>query len=225
MPFEQIFRGVCAVGGPGLTNIDDAFSYLIDFGNERVLIDAGTGGDATQLLANVTEAAPALSPLTLLILTHNHIDHAGGASDVRAKTGAKIAIHDGDASALETGDPERTAASWYGTKLEPMRIDVTLKGHGEPFRNGGGALAWFHTPGHTPGSISVLLERDGKKILFGQDIHGPFSPQFGSDVSKWRASMQRLLLLKPDILCEGHYGFFNTPERAEAFIRGYLDRV
>jgi glyoxylase-like metal-dependent hydrolase (beta-lactamase superfamily II) len=51
-----------------------------------------------------------------------------------------------------------------------------------------------------------LLDRDGQRILFGQDIHGPFLPAFGSDIAQWRTSMEMILALKPDILCEGHCG-------------------
>jgi glyoxylase-like metal-dependent hydrolase (beta-lactamase superfamily II) len=225
MPANEIFRGVYAVGGPEYTNLDDAYSYLVDFGSGCVLIDAGTGDDASLLIQNIAEALTEPAPLSLIVLTHNHIDHVGGAADVRTKTGAKIAVHELDAAALETGDPERTAASWYGTTLPPMNIDIILKGEGAGFEIGDGSLRWIHTPGHTPGSICVLLERDGKKILFGQDIHGPFHDQFGSDVGKWCESMKRLLHLKPDILCEGHFGIFATPKRAESFIRGYLDRI
>lgn len=225
MPANEIFRGVYAVGGPEFTNPDDAYCYLVDFGNGRVLIDAGTIDDASMLIGNINKALPEAAPLSLLILTHNHIDHVGGAADVRAKTGAMIAVHELDATALESGDSERTAASWYGTTFPPMNIDIILKGDGGKFKIGDGSLSWMHTPGHTPGSICVLLERDGKKILFGQDIHGPFHPQFGSDVGKWRDSMRRLLDLKPDILCEGHFGIFKTPDRAASFIRGYLNRI
>jgi glyoxylase-like metal-dependent hydrolase (beta-lactamase superfamily II) len=79
-----------------------------------------------------------------------------------------------------------------------------------------------HSLGHTPGSIAVWLDRDGKRILFGQDIHGPFLPEFSSDIDQWRISMEKLLILKADALCEGHFGIFQPGDRVEAYIRKYL---
>jgi len=62
------------------------------------------------------------------------------------------------------------------------------------------------------------------RVLFGQDIHGPFSPEFLSDIGRWRDSMERLLSLKADILCEGHYGIFTGREKVRKYIEGYLDQ-
>jgi len=221
----EIIQGVHAVGGPDITGPNDAFSYLVDIGTELVLIDTGASSDASAIMNNIREACRRPVRLTHVILTHNHIDHIAGAADIRRQTSAKISIHELDAEAVITADPERTAASWYGTALQPLRVDTALQGPGEPFNFGNGSLSWIHTPGHTPGSISVIFEKDGKTILFGQDIHGPFMPQFNSDVDQWRASMHRLLLLKPDILCEGHYGIFKPADRATAFIEDFLNRL
>jgi len=80
----------------------------------------------------------------------------------------------------------------------------------------------LHTPGHTPGSLSLYLDRGGRRILFGQDIHGPFLPSFASVVEDWRTSMEKLLELKADILCEGHFGIFHGREKVETYIRKYL---
>ena len=49
-------------------------------------------------------------------------------------------------------------------------------------------------------------------------------PELNSDVSQWRSSMQKLLELKADILCEGHFGTFRPAERVERYIKGYLDQ-
>ena len=225
MPANNIYDGVYAVGGPDLTAMDDAYVYLIDFGNEQVLVDTGAGGKTGRLLANINDVLKKKTDISLVVLTHNHIDHVGGADEVRSQTGAKIVVHDADAPALESGDPERTAASWYGVSLAPMKLDVLLKGEGGTFDAGGGSLRWIHTPGHTPGSISLLLERNDRKILFGQDIHGPFMPQFGSNKKQWRESMHKLLALEPDILCEGHYGFYKSKEQVRDFILSFFDKI
>jgi hypothetical protein len=68
------------------------------------------------------------------------------------------------------------------------------------------------------------LDRDGKRVLFGQDIHGPFEESFGSDLAAWRKSMDILLGLKADILCEGHFGIIKPEQEVEGFIKGYLQQ-
>jgi len=69
----------------------------------------------------------------------------------------------------------------------------------------------------------VYLDRDGQRVLFGQDIHGPFNRAFGSDLSAWRKSMQALLALDADILCEGHFGVYSPKSRVRAYIEHYLE--
>ena len=127
-----------------------------------------------------------------------------------------------DAEAVESGDPVRTAANWYETDFPPTRVDRRLKGEEEILAFGSEALHCLHTPGHTPGSIVVWLDRNGKRILFGQDIHGPFMSAFRSNINDWRASMKKVLALEPDILCEGHFGIFEPKGEAAAYIQRYL---
>ena len=81
----------------------------------------------------------------------------------------------------------------------------------------------LHTPGHTPGSISVYLDNDGKRILFGQDIHGPFLAESGANMSHWEQSMKKLIALNADILCEGHFGVYRPASKVAEYIERYLD--
>ncbi|HPF44633.1 MAG TPA: MBL fold metallo-hydrolase, partial [Syntrophomonadaceae bacterium] len=80
----------------------------------------------------------------------------------------------------------------------------------------------LHTPGHTPGSLSIFCQYDGLKVLFGQDIHGPFNEEWGSDKNEWRRSLRRLLTLDADILCEGHFGIYQPASEVRRYIESYL---
>jgi glyoxylase-like metal-dependent hydrolase (beta-lactamase superfamily II) len=111
----------------------------------------------------------------------------------------------------------------YGTEFPPTPIDTRLIGDNEILRFGDQEIHCLHTPGHTPGSISPYLDRGDKRILFGQDIHGPFLKSFGSDIEEWEQSMKKLLALQADILCEGHFGIFRSREKVEAYIGRYLE--
>ncbi|MCK4239354.1 MAG: Zn-dependent hydrolase, partial [Candidatus Lokiarchaeota archaeon] len=81
----------------------------------------------------------------------------------------------------------------------------------------------IHTPGHTPGSISIYVKLRDKGVLFGQDIHGPFMESFGSNLEDYQKSMQKLLDLNADILCEGHFGVFKPAEKVRKYIKGYME--
>jgi glyoxylase-like metal-dependent hydrolase (beta-lactamase superfamily II) len=84
-------------------------------------------------------------------------------------------------------------------------------------------FSFLHTPGHTPGSICVYIDTADGRVLFGQDIHGPFSPAWGSDLAQWRRSMEKLLALRADVLCEGHAGVYRG-NGIERYIQSYLKR-
>jgi len=219
---EIIAKGVYLIGGPNISRSDDATVFIIDFDGELVMIDAGAGRSSRILERNIRDEGLDPKAITTLILTHCHIDHIGSAPYFRDSFGCRLLIHDLDADAMEKGDPIRTAANWYETTFPPTRIDRRLQGDQETLIFGKGELHCLHTPGHTPGSIAVYLDRDGERILFGQDIHGPFMSSFGSNIEHWKASMHRLLDLRADILCEGHFGIFRPAERVEQYIRKYL---
>jgi glyoxylase-like metal-dependent hydrolase (beta-lactamase superfamily II) len=219
---EVIWDGIYLVGGPDVSRSDDATAFVVDFQGELVMIDAGAGGSSRTIQRNIEGAGLDPGAISTLILTHCHIDHIGSAPLFRDRFGCKILIHELDAEAVEAGDPVRTAANWYETDFPPTRVDRRLKGEEEILAFGSEALHCLHTPGHTPGSIVVWLDRNGKRILFGQDIHGPFMSAFRSNINDWRASMKKVLALEPDILCEGHFGIFEPKGEAAAYIQRYL---
>ena len=220
---EEIISGVYLIGGPGITSAEDAAIYLIDFAGDLVMIDAGAGRSSSQIVRNIEMLGFNPAAISNLILTHCHIDHIGSAPFFKKQFGTKILVHELDAKAVENGDYRKTAASWYGTTFTPMAVDRKLKGEHEVLKLGEEELHCLHTPGHTPGSISLYLDRAGKRILFGQDIHGPFHKDFDSDIKAWKKSMQNLLALDADILCEGHFGIFHSRERVREYIERYLE--
>ncbi len=224
MGAERIAPGIYLAGGPEITHVEDATVFLIDFDGELVMIDCGAGRSVERILDNVEEEGLDPAMISTLILTHAHIDHIGAAPELRKRLGCRILIHDLDADAVEAGDPIRTAANRYGVVFPPTPVDRRLKGGDELLSFGGETLHAVHIPGHTPGSIALWLDRGNRRVLFGQDIHGPFLPAFGSDMAQWRTSMEKLLDLRADILCEGHFGIFQPGDRVEVYIRKYLSQ-
>lgn len=216
----KLASDVYMVGGPEMTDPRDCLCYLVAGPEARVLIDCGSGPSAADILDLVNQAVG--RPPTHLLITHAHIDHAGGAAEIKELTGCQLLIHPEEEGILAGGDAERSAATWYGLPLKPAAADRLLE-HGDSIDLGGGReLNIVHTPGHTPGSICAWYMAGEVKVLFGQDIHGPFMPAFRSDITAWRDSMRRLLDLKADLLAEGHYGIFKPAEEVAEFIQSQL---
>lgn len=223
MGAKKVTEDIYLIGGMGLTDQRDCAIYLIDAGDELVLVDAGAGESVENLISNINSLNLNPSSLSTLILTHCHIDHAGGAAEVRRRFGVKVIMHTLDAIPVKAGDPKRTGADWYGVVFNPLHVDVELSAEEERFCTGDQEIVCLHTPGHTPGSISIYMDRRGKRILFGQDIHGPFLAEFGANMGHWQQSMKKLLSLNADILCEGHFGIYQPNSKVTAYIERYLE--
>jgi len=215
---------VYQVAGDGITSGEDASAFLLAL-PDPILIDTGAGGSADRIIENITAVGVAPESIHTIVLTHNHIDHIGGAPVLQQRLGAAIVMHELDADAVRSGDNTTTAAAMYGTDFPPTFVDRTFSGESDTITTADGTeLVLLHTPGHTPGSISPYIIHEDTTILFAQDVHGPFLPIFGSDIYQWRESMGKLLDLEPDILCEGHFGIYRPKDRARAYITEYLDR-
>jgi glyoxylase-like metal-dependent hydrolase (beta-lactamase superfamily II) len=100
-------------------------------------------------------------------------------------------------------------------------VDVKFNFPEEILRIGEEKIVCLHTPGHTPGSVCIYLDLNGKRILFAQDLHGPLLEEFGSNLGDWDRSTKKLLDLDADILCEGHFGIFKTKKEVKDYILSY----
>ncbi|MDY6988424.1 MAG: MBL fold metallo-hydrolase [Thermodesulfobacteriota bacterium] len=161
------------VGGKGLTSQEDAAVYLIKVGDHAALVDAGCGYAQDRLLHNIRSCGVTPEHIAYLLITHCHFDHTGGAKGFREKLQCQTIAHELDAPFLEQGDDEVTAASWYGSSIQPFVVDRKLSGAREGIDLGGRVIEAIHTPGHSPGSVVYLTESEGHRVLFAQDVHGP----------------------------------------------------
>jgi glyoxylase-like metal-dependent hydrolase (beta-lactamase superfamily II) len=219
----KVTDGVYQVAGGDITDGADAAAFLLTLA-QPVLIDTGAGRSIKELVENIRAVGVDPAAVKDVVLTHNHIDHIGGVPYLKERYGCRIIMHELDAAALRSGDENATAAAMYGVSFPPTPVDVTFSEQEYQLAVGSDTLVLVHTPGHTPGSISPYIDLGHHRVLFAQDVHGPFMAAFNSDIHQWRRSMERLIELAPDILCEGHFGIYEPKDRAVAYIQGYLDR-
>jgi glyoxylase-like metal-dependent hydrolase (beta-lactamase superfamily II) len=218
----KITSNIFLVGGSNKSDSADAAIYLIRSGSEAALVDAGTGGGTDRVLKNIQGAGIEPRAVKYLFLTHCHYDHTGGAAAIKSATGCKIVAHDLDAAFLEAGDSEVTAASWYGSWMEPLKVDIKVAGREKFFTVGELEVAFYHAPGHSPGSAVLTTVSDGRLVLFGQDVHGPLNDSLRSVRSDYEKSLEFMLSLDADILCEGHFGVYVGKEKVRDFIESFL---
>ena len=217
---EKIVDGIYIVGGSDISHSYDCSVYLIDAG-ELLLVDAGAGQSFRRLMANIEQVGLNPGDLSTVLVTHCHIDHVGSLADLKKSYGVKIVAHELDAEAIETGDG--VLADFYGVDYEPVQVDREVQGAEEKLRFGDLEVTAVHIPGHTPGSMALYVDlASGERVLFGQDIHGPYNPAWGADPGQARASLEKLVSLKADILCEGHFGIFRPAASVEKYISQYL---
>ncbi len=218
----QITKEIFQVGGDRLTSPEDAAVYLINFNGEAALVDAGCGGAQERLLANIKGCGVAPEQIKYLLLTHCHYDHTGGASALKNLLHCEVVAHELEAPFLEQGDNVVTAANWYGARMQPVKVDRKISRSREEIPLGGRVISAVHTPGHSPGSMVYLTEAEGLKVVFAQDVHGPLHPDLQSNQSDYRRSLEMLLAMEADILCEGHYGVYKGKKNVGDFIRRFL---
>jgi glyoxylase-like metal-dependent hydrolase (beta-lactamase superfamily II) len=218
----EITSEIFEVGGGHLTSPEDAAIYLIKFGQESALVDAGCGLAIERLFANIRKCGADPLRIKYLLITHCHYDHTGGAAELKRRIGLDIVAHELDAPFLEAGDNRVTAADWYDAELEAFRVDRKLAGSGDEIMLGGRRIEVLQAPGHSPGSVVYLTESDGLKVLFAQDVHGPIEPSFLSNLRDYNESLKMLLAIGADILCEGHYGVYRGKAEVARFIGRFI---
>jgi glyoxylase-like metal-dependent hydrolase (beta-lactamase superfamily II) len=219
---SPITKEIYQVGGGGLTASEDAAIYLLYIDGQAAIVDAGCGHATRRLLENIRHCGVPEAAIEYLLITHCHYDHTGGAAELKAHLGLKVVAHHLDAPYLEKGDPEVTAASWYGEILTPVSVDIKLDKHTQSIRLGQRDITAIHLPGHSPGSLVFQVDSDGQSVLFAQDVHGPIHPDLLSDPGAYQASLKEMLNLNVDILCEGHYGIFRGKDTVRDFIGSFI---
>ena len=173
-------------------------TYLLANDTEAVVIDPGYEPDT------ILDALEGLT-LKAILLTHGHFDHVGAVKELVAETGCDVYIH----AAESTMPPMVTAGPLYfthtydeGDTISPIEsLELTV----------------LHTPGHTPGSVCLLM---GKEMFSGDTL---FACSFGrtdlpgGDPRKMMESLRRLASLQGNFFIHPGHGSSTTLDAEKRF--------
>jgi glyoxylase-like metal-dependent hydrolase (beta-lactamase superfamily II) len=207
---------------------DSANVYLI-MGAQPLLIDCGSLHAAPYLMRNLASIDVDIRDIDRVVATHGHCDHVQGFQALReANPDLRLLIHPLDQPFVQGQSPDLNLCTLYNTAFHPIPVDGCLPvADGERIPAGDGELAVIHTPGHTPGSICLLGEIDGHRVLFAGDTVEGAMPGFEgveietwvAAVRTWKDSLRHIADLDIDWVLNGH-----EPARGLPITRERLDR-
>jgi len=216
---EDIYIIGGGIYGIGLSSRLDCNIFLIDCGDQSILIDSGVGDNTEKIIENISREPYVKSKVKKLFLTHAHLDHSGGAANLKKMLNVEIFMSEIEAGYIESADEaaiglDKAKQSGIYPKdyeLMPVKIDYQLKDN-EVINAGNYDFKVISTPGHSRGSTCFLLKNHKKNVLFSGDViflGGLISLQNlpDSSLTDYAAGMNNLKELSVDALLPSHYGF------------------
>jgi glyoxylase-like metal-dependent hydrolase (beta-lactamase superfamily II) len=216
-PAIELAPGVFRVPTTGKDYVN-SFALVQDDGSVT-LVDTGLKRAPARIVAGLAAIGKHPRDVTRILLTHVHPDHAGGAVEMVRLTGAPVSVHNDDQEWARSGritdSTDRT--TWLGrlfartgaSTIEPFEPAAALQ-DGEVLPVSGG-LRVVHTPGHSPGHVSLLHE-DSRTLITGDALFNVrflggarVSPSFlCSDFAMTKRTAHRLGDLEYDLAAFTH---------------------
>jgi glyoxylase-like metal-dependent hydrolase (beta-lactamase superfamily II) len=178
IPISKNIYQISAVSGRGLWG-GNVF-LLTD--RKLTLVDTGYKGGAGRILSELSRLGYAPSDIANIVITHHHADHVGNLFELKRASQATVFAHPADAPYIDGSRPQpgpvrtrwlsRLLAPLYGLWSAQAAAVDTLVTEGDELPILGGTRI-LHTPGHTPGSICLLLRKE-RLIIAGDVLNNRF---------------------------------------------------
>ncbi len=195
-------------------------AYLVGRNEKFALIDTGTSDHVESLVRNLEAQKIRPGTISHLILTHTHYDHCQNAAWIQSEWECQIIASDAEAVYTASGFTPLPAGTVFFTRMlslignyfakrrfgyPPFHVDKKVKQE-KTLELGSSVLRLLPTPGHSPGSISIIVDDD--IALVGDSLFGVFPgsvfPPYADDVSILLSSWELLLQTKCRYFMPGH---------------------
>jgi hydroxyacylglutathione hydrolase len=209
--------------------------YLLTFGDNRLLVDTGKANKWTKLNRQLERLGVKKESMRALILTHSHFDHAENAALIKENYGAPLVAQRLEVEFLARGENPPIRGTFVVTqwmtnfllnpwtlrllRYTPVKCDIVVDDSLDLVSLGFPACI-LHTSGHSPGSISVIV--DDEIALVGDTMFGVWKgsvfPPFAADPELMIKSWAKLLATHCRVFLPGHGG-----ERSRALLQHQYD--
>lgn len=180
-----------------LGNVDRFVNVYLIYDKEICLIDSGVASSESVIFDYIKNTGRSPVEISQVILTHSHPDHIGAVQAIKKATGCTVAAHLGEKSWIEDIEKQRRdrpIPNFHSFVGGSVNIDRILE-DGDVLKLGNIRLEVFHTPGHSKGSISLMLHED-KALLAGDVIPLAGSIPIYEDVLTSINSIKKLRSIK-----------------------------
>jgi glyoxylase-like metal-dependent hydrolase (beta-lactamase superfamily II) len=198
-------------------------AYLINTEKGYILVDAGMENKINKVQGVLTEISAEWEDIILIIITHVHPDHVGSLYDLKEKTKAKVLVHEKEKKLLKEGKTDFPKGTTFLSKMISKFGNLFLEGEFKTvdpditindcynLKKYGVEGKVIHTPGHTEGSLSVIIEE--KNIICGDTLFNilPNSvyPPFANDKKQLIESWKKINEYSCDKFYPGHGDVFD----------------